>query len=82
MTGTEASTQLFSEAATLMFVGMGFVFVFLSLLIIVIRIFITPLAKRFPDAIPQTKKMPNNTEDSAVIAAITVAVNQYRKKHQ
>ncbi len=64
MVDIEVSTQLFSQAATLMFVGMGFVFAFLGLLIVVIRFFITPLAKKYPDKVadpiivhPDVRKM-------------------------
>ena len=81
MTGTEISIQVFTEAATLMFVGMGFVFAFLSLLIIVIKLVIAPLARKFPDNISQKHETSNSTENPALIAAISVAVNQYRKKH-
>ena len=84
MADIEVSTQLFSQAATLMFVGMGFVFAFLGLLIVVIKLFISPLAKRYPDKIPQITKTANtsNNEQSAIVAAITVAINNYRHKHK
>ena len=86
MTGIEESTQLFSQAATLMLVGMAFVFGFLSLLIFVIKVFISPLATRYPDPTPVINKDNTNTssctEDSAIVAAISVAINQYRKKHK
>ena len=84
MQSIETSTQLFSQAATLMVVGMVFVFGFLSLMILVIKFFITPLAKRFPDVEPEVKKTTTNssTSQTEVVAAITVAVNKYREKHQ
>ena len=86
MQSIETSTQLFSQAATLMVVGMVFVFGFLGLMILVIKFLITPLAKRFPDIEPKvkTKKLANNTpnEKAAVVAAITVAVSKYRAKNQ
>ena len=85
MTDIEASSQLFTQAATLMLVGMAFVFVFLGLLIVVIKVFISPLAKRYPDKIPETiqKNTPNTStnDQSAVVAAITVAISRYRQKH-
>lgn len=80
----QLSSQLFLQAATLMFVGMGFVFAFLAMLMLVIRFFITPLAKRFPDKTLQ-KNQPKNTsnqENSAIVAAITVAINKYRHQHK
>ncbi|MCF6320115.1 MAG: OadG family protein, partial [Proteobacteria bacterium] len=83
MQSIETSTQLFSQAATLMVVGMVFVFGFLSVMILVIKFLITPLAKRFPDHEPVVKKSNANQSKghSAVVAAITVAVKQYRKNH-
>ncbi|MFK8011240.1 MAG: OadG family protein [Marinicellaceae bacterium] len=81
MTEIEISNHLFSQAATLLFVGMGFVFAFLSLLIVVIHFFITPLAKRFPDSQLKSNKPSTQQENTAVIAAISAAVSQYRKKH-
>lgn len=84
MQSIETSTQLFSQAATLMVVGMVFVFGFLGLMILVIKFLITPLAKRYPDIEPEVKRptQANSTNDSAIVAAITVAVNKYRKSHQ
>lgn len=86
MQSIETSTQLFSQAATLMAVGMGFVFAFLGLLIVVIKLFIAPLAKKYPDKIPQVAvKNVTSTgqkDQSKIIAAISVAINQYRNKHQ
>ncbi len=81
MTEIEASTELFSQAAVLMMVGMGFVFAFLSLLILVIKVLISPLARHFPDPTPPAQTETNNPS-SAVIAAISVAVNKYRQTHQ
>ncbi len=80
MTEIEAATELFSQAAVLMMVGMGFVFAFLSLLILVIKYALSPLASRFPDP-PTPVKQTSNDQQSAVIAAISVAVNKYRQKH-
>ena len=82
MQSIDTSSQLFSQAATLMVVGMGFVFAFLGLLIVVIKLFITPLAQKFPDAIPKTSKnerVPSN-DKSKIVAAIAIAIKQYRKK--
>ena len=83
MQSIETSTQLFSQAATLMVLGMIFVFSFLGLMILVIKFLITPLSKKFPDPVPVTKNIKQNTSinDSAIVAAITVAVKKYRNKH-
>jgi len=80
--------QLFSEAGTLLFVGMVFVYAFLGLLIFIINFVLSPLAKKYPDPIIQTKvkKVSNRTKLSegvspAIVAAITGAVTQYRQQH-
>ena len=84
MADLEVSSQLFSQAATLMLVGMGFVFAFLGLLIVIIRFFIAPLAKKYPDKVPQKIQSPNasDAEQSAIVAAITVAISKYRHQHK
>ncbi len=80
MTEIDASAELFSQAAVLLMVGMGFVFAFLSLLILVIKWVISPLASRFPDPIPANDN-DNKQKPAAVIAAISAAISQYRQKH-
>ncbi len=88
MTGFDASTELFSQAVVLLMVGMGFVFAFLSLLIIVIKVFISPLGIRFPDPAPPMKNKSSNfgnesnKDSSAIVAAISAAIRQYRQKHK
>lgn len=86
MTGFDASAELFSQAAVLLMVGMAFVFAFLSLLIIFIKVVITPLGNRFPDPVVKDKPANigsvSNNESSAVVAAISVAINKYRQKHK
>jgi len=80
--------QLFIEAGTLLFVGMVFVYAFLGLLIFIINFVLSPLAKKYPDPVKQTKtkKVSNRTKlgdgvSPAIVAAITGAVTQYRQQH-
>lgn len=80
MTEIDASTHVFSQAAILMMVGMGFVFAFLSTLIVIIKYVISPLATRFPDATPPVKV--SNDNSSTVVAVISAAIKQYRQKHR
>ena len=88
MTDFETSSQLFSQAATLMLVGMCFVFAFLGILIVVIKVFIAPLAEKYPDKISTDRpsnKHPStsqNINDQTVLAVISAAINSYRQKHQ
>ena len=70
-----------------MLVGMGFVYTFLSMLIVVIKFLIAPLATKYPDPEPKARpiRMTSSSENessTAIVAAISVAVSQYRKKHQ
>ena len=83
----EESTQLFTQAATLMLVGMVFVFGFLSLLIFVIKLAIAPLASKYPDPEPQARptsvaRPSENERSTSIVAAISAAVYQYRNKHR
>ncbi|MFT5813432.1 MAG: oxaloacetate decarboxylase gamma subunit [Psychroserpens sp.] len=81
--------QLFIEAGTLMLAGMVFVFTFLGLLIVFINVVLVKLAKKYPDAIVESRassKRNNNKQDGkgvspAVVAAISSAVKQYRQQH-
>ena len=79
------TVDLFSQATTLMIVGMGFVFAFLGLLIMTIHFIIAPLAKKYPDKPDPAnqKKLNQSTDDvnPAIVAAITVAIDRYRHKH-
>ena len=81
---------LFIEAGTLMLAGMVFVFAFLGLLIVFINEVLVRLAKKYPDAIIESRapnKRNNKILDGnggvspAVVAAISSAVTQYRQQH-
>jgi len=79
----QTSAEVFYQAATLMVVGMCFVFAFLGMLIVAIKILIAPLATRYPDPIPEPKTNMANTgqqHPTAVVAAISAAITQYRSK--
>ena len=81
--------EQFLEAGTLMLAGMVFVFAFLSLLIIFINTVLAKLAIKFPDPIAsstnrssnKSKKLANGEVSPSVVAAISGAVNSYRKQH-
>ncbi|WP_025674971.1 oxaloacetate decarboxylase subunit gamma [Salinivibrio socompensis] len=77
---------LLEQALTLMLTGMAVVFVFLSTLIFLVRQLerfgdpIPPSAAKTP-AQPNAKPAPENVSPD-VVAAITVAVQQYRQRHR
>lgn len=75
-------TEQMTSGFELMFVGMGIVFLFLTMLVVAINLMSTLVQRYFPE-IPSSKTIPGITTDidKSVIAAITAAVHQYRKKH-
>lgn len=80
--------QQFLEAGTLMLAGMVVVFAFLSLLILFITTVLAKLAVKFPDPVAPTtrsnktnKKIASGEISPAIVAAISGAVNRYRKQH-
>jgi len=75
-------TEQMASGIELMFVGMGIVFLFLAMLVIAINI-MSALVQRFLPEIPVSKTVPGISIDidKSIVAAITAAVYQYRKKH-
>ncbi len=70
-----------SNGLMLMLIGMGTVFSFLTLLVICISLSSRVLNRLWPEDIPEpTKDSPK--QDETLIAVITSAVHQYRKKHR
>ena len=69
----------------LMLIGMGIVFVFLALLIVMVKIIASIIQRFFPEQ-PVSATSPASAStshtDANVIAAISVAVHQYRNKHK
>lgn len=78
--------ELIGSGVELMLIGMGIVFLFLAMLVIAINL-MSALVQRFfpePPVTPVTLPMPTaNTGnmDKNIVAAISVAVHQYRNKH-
>lgn len=81
-------SELLLEGVEIMLIGMGTVFVFLGLLVIATSTMsrlITqmqgepePVAQR---AAPAATNNANGVEDPALLAAISAAVHQFRRKH-
>jgi len=79
-------TELIGSGIELMLIGMSIVFLFLTMLVIAINI-MSALVQRFfpePSATPITIPVATanvGNMDKNIVAAIAVAVHQYRNKH-
>ncbi len=73
-----------TEGLKFMLLGMGTVFSFLLLLIYVLKLQEKIFKKYFPEkekkVIPKAPVVTKSTDDSKVIAAITAAITDYKKK--
>jgi len=69
--------ELLYSGIELMLVGMGIVFTFLGMLVVVINA-MSVLVQRF---FPEHPAVAQSAEDPRMIAAITAAVHEYRKKY-
>ena len=72
------SNQLITNAVELMFAGMGVVFLFLLVLTTVTYI-LGRIAPSKEPAQRETATSTNTSDHSSIVAAIAVAVKQYRK---
>lgn len=71
--------ELMSYGVELMLVGMGIVFLFLTMLVVVINL-MSKVILRFSPPQPQTGNVQSAAENQRIIAAISAAVHQHRKK--
>lgn len=73
-----------SSGIEIMFVGMGIVFLFLTMLVVTINIMSSLVQRYFPDTTVLSAVAWDVTSgtDKSIIAAITVAVHQYRNKYK
>ncbi|OZG72896.1 sodium pump decarboxylase subunit gamma [Hahella sp. CCB-MM4] len=81
--------NLFQDAITLMFVGMGFVFLFLAILVVATSLMSKLVNKYFPEAQPAPASVPapapaqsGSEIDQDVMAVIAAAVAKYRSRHK
>ncbi len=76
-------SEMMQSGIELMMLGMGIVFAFLALLIVMVNLMTTVIKKFFPepavDEIHPTSASTRHT-DAGIIAAISVAIQQYRNK--
>ena len=69
--------ELLSSGIELMLIGMGIVFTFLAMLVVVINGMASVILLFFPEM----PVLSQNGEDPRIIAAISAAIHEYRKKH-
>ncbi|MGZ8162245.1 MAG: OadG family protein [Methylobacter sp.] len=77
-------TEQMSKGIEIMFAGMGIVFLFLAMLVVTINIMSSLVQRYFPDTTVLSAVARDITSgtDKSIIAAITVAVHQYRNKYK
>lgn len=73
--------ELLTSGIELMLIGMGIVYAFLAMLIVAVNLMSTLVRRYFPEMPPKFDPPIVVGADKAVVAAITAAVHQYRKKH-
>ncbi|GLP96823.1 OadG family protein [Paraferrimonas sedimenticola] len=76
----ENMSELLAQAGMLMLMGMGLVFIFLSLLILTIKLIAWRFAPTTSDAISEPTHGSPAGLDPSIVAAISVAVNRYRRQ--
>lgn len=74
--------ELVSSGIELMLIGMGIVFAFLAMLIVAIQVMSSMVMRFFPELPNGQRPGSHHGDDLGTIAAISAAVQQYRKKHQ
>jgi oxaloacetate decarboxylase gamma subunit len=77
--------EMMSSGVELMIIGMGIVFAFLAMLIVMVNLMTFVIQRFFPEhpMIAATPASASTTHtDAGIIAAITAAVHQYRKKNK
>ncbi len=72
--------NLILESVKFMLLGMGVVFLFLTIMIVVVNLQAKLIAKFFPEEAPVIPTTPVNNNDAKHVAAIIVAVAEFRKK--
>lgn len=76
--------ELLSSGIELMLIGMGIVFAFLAMLVLAIGAMSSLVQRYFPEKPgihPALGQLGHPSEDPGVVAAISAALQQYRKKY-
>lgn len=80
--GLVKMNELMSSGIELMLIGMGMVYAFLAMLIVSIKTMSALVLRFFPELPAGQHPGTHHGDDLGKIAAISAAVQQYRKKHQ
>jgi len=73
--------EMLSSGIELMLLGMGIVYGFLAMLVVVIESMSVFVQRFFPEMPAAHPAMPDHLDDPGILAAISAAVHQYRKKY-
>lgn len=75
-------TELMSSGIELMLIGMGIVFLFLAMLVVAINIMSSLVQRFFPEPPATTMPVVISDVSKSTVAAISVAVHEYRSTHK
>ena len=73
--------ELLSSGIELMLIGMGIVYGFLAMLVFVIGAMSSLVQRYFPEMPANHPSMGQHLDDPGIMAAISAAIHQYRKKY-
>lgn len=73
--------EMLSSGIELMLIGMGIVYGFLTMLVVAIGAMSSFVQRFFPEIPSSHPALVQQSDDPGVIAAISAAVHQYRKKY-
>jgi oxaloacetate decarboxylase (Na+ extruding) subunit gamma len=73
--------ELLSSGVELMLIGMFIVYAFLAMLVLAIHLMSSFVQRFFPEIPGSHGAIGQQVSDPGIIAAITAAVHEYRKKH-
>ena len=75
--------EMLSSGIELMLIGMGMVYAFLALLVVSINVMTKLVRRFFPETPVNFPEQPvAGGEDKAIIAAISAAMHEYRRKYR
>lgn len=77
--------EMMNSGFELILIGMGIVFAFLAMLVVLVNIMASTVRRFFPEdplTVSSSVSASTSHADAGIIAAISIAVHQYRNKYQ